>query len=226
MEENKEKNVYFECEFDVDRAHCRKTLSDPASALISISTVLHYVLAAASLITALVSLLTFAFYPDTSVYLLLSFLCLLLCVICVLRFPPVRAAMYFRSIAHGKKSVQCRYVFDDDMIVGMTDGEIKNAYVYGNICAVKDAGDAFILRIEGVKIMRIPKSSFVYGDPDAFMSFILPRFKENNKYTPRFILSIAVLIFAVGMEAIAVLADIVLLVMHFITQSGTQPLIL
>ena len=73
------------------------------------------------------------------------------------------------------------YVFDDDGIQMYADNGMTDSYTYYNMNSITDDGDDFVLRVKSTSVIRIPKSSFTYGDPNTFFSFIVERTAKSVK---------------------------------------------
>ena len=170
-----EKNVFFENDLIMDRAFLSKAVKRTCIPFMRPLEVCRFI----SAIFAAAFVITYVFTGFNKVNgndLDLGWFCWLMLMWVIIRIrslPEFRAKYQYKAL--GGRDVSWHYVFDDDGIQMYADNGMTDSYTYYNMNSITDDGDDFVLRVKSTSVIRIPKNSFTYGDPNTFFSFIVER---------------------------------------------------
>ena len=186
---NNENSIYYECMITVDADHMKKTLTSPVNQPMKTAIILNYIAFAVLTVFGAAILLVPALIRNLSgmrAFIPSGILALILAIYQILKFPAVYGAIQFKRCAKGRKQFACRLRFDGEKIVSDDEtGDIRS-YYYSNITGVYENDEAFNLLIDNAVLLRVPKTSFVFGDPVSFGGFIRSVYAPQKYSAKRF----------------------------------------
>ena len=172
---NNENSIYYECMITVDADHMKKTLTSPIHQPMKTNITLNYIAFAVLTVIGAAILLVPSLIRNLSgmrAFIPSGILALVIGISQILRFPSVYGAIQFKRCAKGRKQFACRLRFDGEKVISDDEtGDIRS-YYYSNITGVYENDEAFNLLIDNAVLLRVPKTSFVFGDPVSFGGFI------------------------------------------------------
>lgn len=189
------KNVYFENDFLIDREFIKKAVKRPCIPFarpLEVTSLISMIAAIILFVTRLaVNLIRFDGNGSTLV--ILTTMALIWVAIRIRILPAVRIRSFYNAI--GGTDVRYHYSFEDDAFLQYADNGKNGAESYYHVNSITDDGDAFVLRVNMNGIIRIPKNSFTYGDPNEFFHFMTERTfnsqrASNSGYVINIILNI------------------------------------
>lgn len=198
---NNENSIYYECMITVDADHMKKTLTSPVHQPMKTNITLNYIAFAVLTVLSATTLLVPSLIRNLSgmrAFIPLGILALVLGIFQILKFPAVNGAIQFKRAAKGRKQFACRLRFDGEKVISDDEtGDIRS-YYYSNITGVYENDEAFNLLIDNAVLLRVPKTSFVFGDPVSFGGFIRSVYAPQKFSAKRFnnvMLIIAIVVF-------------------------------
>lgn len=213
-----EKNIYFENDILSTEEHIYLMMKRPYIPYVKASRIMGIISGVAAALLILVMLVCGQIRGTARFLYYIPFLVWWVIVNVRGAIPAFRARRQYA--AQGKYDVGYHYVFDDDTLIMYAENNDNEAIPYAKINSINDDGDAFVLRNRFSYVVRIPKNSFTYGDPNEFYAFILDRIKSNKPASNRpMITSIFVMSFFTALFLIAA-AYIVLHYLVVITYAG------
>lgn len=182
MDNNEQKIIFFECDYVFDRDHLTLMFKNTCSKLLKMTNVIKYIsgpllLICAAVIIALNAVSNLSSY--TFIY--LSGIYIFMALYDILTLPGVRARLMINKITNGRGSMRCRNTFDSDMMTLCDDTGKKTAYSYNYITDFGEDTEAFNMMLGRKAVLRIPKNSFIYGNPAQFSAFIREKMSKENK---------------------------------------------
>ncbi len=220
MDNNGQNIPLFEVDYDFDREHVTKMFKYPASKLFRIQNVLRYIVAPLSLVSGLIILFSYFFFRlDLIVVLYAGFMFILFSVLEFLRFPEMIARRIIKRDTGAKGSMRCHYTFDDTFVYLWSERGVNTSFTYEHITSFAEDAEAFIMTIDSINLLRVPKFMFTNGDPNRFADFIKSRMSGKGKVSVRTVISIIMMIFLI-FTILVMFAVLFLMVFAKIIESG------
>ncbi len=191
-----QKNVFFENDFIIDREHIAKTVKRPCLPYERPLRVTNVILLISAILFICVKIALHINRTAPLISDFFTFVMLIVAFLKILSLPAVRIGAMYRQ--NGNRDVAVHIVFEDDAFMDYNDDGGHGAESYYHINSVADDGDAFVLNVNRGSL-RIPKSSFTYGDPGEFLSFMKERTANSKKvsYSARVISVVFNIVFSV-----------------------------
>lgn len=179
MNRTYEKTVYFENDFTADLDHLKKMMKYPCLPYAKLFQALNVAAMAACVIMTVSAVINLATGYKNVLPVIWAVFCSALIFVTRIRLIP--SVMARRNYAkQGKKDVAYHYIFDDDMLIMLSDDGKTDSYAYNVITGMRVDPDAFVLRVRTAGVVRVPKDSFTTGSPDDFAAFLLPRISKEK----------------------------------------------